>query len=102
LLGPGTGIFLAVGFTRFCGYDLLRATALSKLLNLTSNLSALAAFLALGVVDIKLGLGMGLAGMCGNWLGSHMALKKGVWVIRPLLILTTFSLLGKIVWELVK
>lgn len=102
LLGPGTGTFLAVAFTRFCGFDLLKATALSKLLNLTSNIAALLAFLALGAVDIRLGLAMGAAGMCGNYMGSHLALKKGAWVIRPTLFIVSISLLAKTVWDMAK
>jgi hypothetical protein len=102
MLGPGTGTFLAVALTRFCGYDLLKATALSKLLNLTSNIAALATFLALGTVNIKLGLGMGVVGMAGNYLGSHIALKKGAWIIRPMLFVVANALLIKIVWDMLK
>ena len=102
MLGPGTGTFLAVAFTRFCGYDLLKATALSKVLNLTSNIAALLTFLALGLVDIRLGLAMGAVGMGGNYLGSHVALKKGAWVIRPMLLIVSISLLIKIVWDMAR
>ncbi|HAT71611.1 MAG TPA: hypothetical protein DCS63_02215 [Elusimicrobia bacterium] len=102
LLGPGTGTFLALSYARLCGYDLLRATALAKLLNLVSNLAALAAFLYLGRVDLKLGLAMGLAGMAGNYAGSHIALKKGAWVIRPMLFLVSTALLAKIAWDMVR
>jgi uncharacterized membrane protein YfcA len=102
LLGPGTGTFLAVGFARLCGYDLLRSTALAKLLNLVSNLAALATFLYLGMVDIKLGLAMGVAGMAGNYAGSHIALKKGAWVIRPMLFTVSAALLVKIAWDMLR
>lgn len=102
LLGPGTGTFLAVGFAKLCGYDLLRATALAKLLNLVSNLAALATFLWLGTVDVKLGLAMGLAGMAGNYAGSHMALKRGAWIIRPMLFTVSAALLAKVAWDLLR
>lgn len=102
LLGPGTGTFLAVGFARLCGFDLLRSTALAKLLNLVSNAAALAAFLWFGMVHVKLGLVMGLAGMAGNYAGSHVALKKGAWVIRPMLFAVSASLLVKIAWDMLK
>ncbi|MDA8243752.1 MAG: TSUP family transporter [Elusimicrobia bacterium] len=102
LLGPGTGTFLAVGFARLCGFDLLRSTALAKLLNLVSNLAALAAFLWLGRVDVRLGLAMGLAGMAGNYAGAHVALKKGAWVIRPMLFSVSAALLVKIAWDMLK
>ena len=102
LLGPGTGTFLALAFARLCRFDLLRSTALAKLLNLTSNLASLAAFLYFGRVNVALGLGMGLAGMAGNYAGSHLALKKGAWVIRPMLLVICASLLLKIVWDMLK
>lgn len=102
LLGPGTGTFLAVGFARLCGFDLLRSTALAKLLNLVSNLGALATFLYLGRVDVKLGLAMGASGMAGNYAGSHLALKKGTWIIRPMLFTVSTALLAKIAWEMLK
>ncbi len=102
LLGPGTGTFLALAFSRACGYDLLRSTALAKLLNLVSNLAALATFLALGRVDLRLGLAMGVAGMAGNYAGAHVALRKGAWAIRPMLFLVSASLLGKIVWDMLR
>jgi len=102
LLGPGTGTFLALAFTRSCGFDLLRSTALAKVLNLTSNLAALAAFLYFGRVNVALGVAMGLAGMAGNYAGSHLALKKGAWVIRPMLLLICAALLIKIVWDMLK
>ena len=48
------------------------------------------------------GAWMGLAGMAGNYAGSQLALKKGVWVIRPMLLLICGSLLLKIVWDMLK
>lgn len=102
VLGPGTGTFLALAFTRFCGYDLLRATALAKVFNLVSNLAALTVFLWFGAVDMRLGLAMGLAGMAGNYAGSHMALKRGAWVIRPMLFLVSAAMLARVAWQMLR
>ncbi|GAB4031780.1 MAG: TSUP family transporter [Elusimicrobiota bacterium] len=102
LLGPGTGTLFAFAYSKFCGYDLLTATALSKFSNLISNLAALATFLALGRVDIKLGLAMGAVSAAGNFLGSRAALKKGAGFIRPVLFLVSNALLAKIVYDMVK
>ena len=68
--GPGTGTFFALGFTRWCGYDLLNATARAKILNLVSNIAALAAFAWAGRLNWSLGLSMAalsFAGNCGGW-----------------------------------
>ena len=101
LLGPGTGAFFAIAFTSLCGYDLLKATALTKLLNFVSNISALITFLILGKVNIKLGIMMAMAGIAGNYLGASFALKKGVWIIRPMLFIVSNALLIKIVYDMI-
>ena len=101
LLGPGTGAFFAIAFTGICGYDLLKSTALSKLLNFTSNISALITFLVLGRVNIKLGALMIIAGIAGNYLGASLALKKGSWIIRPMLFIVSNALLVKIIYDMV-
>ncbi|MCG2725199.1 MAG: TSUP family transporter [Elusimicrobia bacterium] len=102
LFGPGTGAFFAIAFTSLCGYDLLKATALSKLLNFTSNISALVTFLILGRVNIKLGILMTVAGIAGNYLGASLALKKGIWVIKPMLFIVSNALLIKVIYDMIR
>ena len=98
--GPGTGTFFALAFTRFCGYDLLGSTARAKLLNLASNLAALAMFLKGGAVHIPLGLLMGGLSIGGHWAGSHWGLKHGAGVIRPMVILVCSGLFAKLLWDI--
>lgn len=52
-LGPGTGSFWAMAFMVFLGYSLLKATAFTKVMNFTSNISALMIFLAAGQDNVK-------------------------------------------------
>jgi hypothetical protein len=100
ILGPGTGTFLAISYTQFCGYDLLKATALSKFTNLLSNISALITFMILGKVDYKLGLFMGIFSIFGNYLGSHFALKRGINLIKTFVFLISNAILAKIIYDL--
>lgn len=97
--GPGTGTFLALALTRFCGYDLLAATARAKVLNLASNAAALAAFLAAGAVHTRLGLLMGAVSIAGHYAGSHWGLKKGAEVIRPVVLLVCVGLFVKLILD---
>ncbi|MFH1620304.1 MAG: TSUP family transporter [bacterium] len=101
-IGPGTGTFFALAFTRFCRYDLLKATALAKVFNLTSNLAALSAFLWAGRVSIRLGLLMALAGMAGNYAGSCAGISGGTRVIRPALLIVCAGLMVKLVLDMVR
>lgn len=101
-MGPATGTFLAVGYSRYIGYDILKATALAKFTNLISNISALIVFIALKKVELKLGFLMGIISMIGNLLGAKMTLKKGIWIIKPLLIAVSNLIILKLLFETIK
>lgn len=98
--GPGTGTFLALAFTRFCRYDLLGSTARAKLVNLASNVAALLTFLLAGCVHWKLGLALSALSVAGHWTGSHLGLRKGAAVIRPMVLLVCAGLFLKILRDL--
>lgn len=99
--GPGTGTFLALAFTRFCRYDLLRATTCSKILNLTSNVTAMAAFLWAGKTHVALGLSMGGINIAGNYIGSHLGIRRGADAIRPMILLVCAGLFVKLFLDIV-
>jgi len=101
-LGPGAGTMYASFLTRFCGYDIVQATAAAKVLNLCSNLFALAVFLSLGAVNIKLGLTMGLCNILGARLGVAVGKRRGGAVIRPLIVLVCLAILIKYILEVIK
>lgn len=98
LFGPGTGQFFAVTLVGLRGLGLTRATGLTKLLNLTSNLAALIAFAIGGKVMWLLGLTMALGSMSGGWLGAHFATRHGARLIRPLLVTASLALTAKLIW----
>ena len=84
--GPGAGSFYAVALVDLLGFNLTRATANTKLLNLTSNLAAVLAFLAGGNLVWEVGLVMAAGQFLGAKLGSHLVLTKGAGLVRPLLV----------------
>jgi len=90
--GPGTGSFFAFAFVALLGYNLRRATASTKLLNFTSNIASLFFFVLGGKVIWTLGLTMGTGQMAGAWLGSHLVLRHGTAVIRPVLVLVSLAI----------
>ena len=57
-VGPGTGSFMALSFVLLCGYSLPKATANAKVLNFTSNFSAMLYFMVFGEVFWLMGLVM--------------------------------------------
>lgn len=89
--GPGTGTFFTMGFITLLGFGLPKATGNTKLLNFTSNIASLLFFALSGHIVWQVGLLMGIGQMLGSYLGSHMAVKHGTRLIRPVLV--TVSLL---------
>ena len=89
--GPGTGSFFVLAVVALLGYNLTRATGVTKILNLTSNLAALLFFALGGHVLWELGLLLGLAQAGGAWLGAHLAVRHGAAVIRPLLVIISIA-----------
>lgn len=97
--GPGTGSFLALSFYVFMKLNLIEATANAKVFNFVSNLGALAAFISSGKVVFYLGIPMALCNMAGNYLGSHLVLKKGAKIIKIFLIIVLFILSITLIWK---
>lgn len=97
--GPGTGTFLALAFVRWGKHDLLGATARAKILNLASNLAALAAFAWAGRLHWKVGLAMSGLSVAGHWVGSHLGVRSGARAIRPVVLLVCAGLFAKILLD---
>ena len=98
--GPGTGTFLILIFCQLGKMDLRTASGNVKLVNLASNIGALATSLMSGKVFIVLGL-IGTAGsIAGHWLGAGLAIKDGSKIVRPIILLVLALLAVKVVSEL--
>ena len=75
------------------------ANAQAKVINLTTNLTALAVFLRGGTVLAPLGLAAAGCNMLGNYLGSGLAMSKGAKITRPIILGVLALLLVKILSE---
>ncbi|MCQ9352829.1 TSUP family transporter [Corynebacterium sp. 153RC1] len=82
IFGPGTGMFLIMAFTALLSEDLLRASALTKVVNTSTNLGALAMFIAGGHVLWLLGIVLALANVAGAQLGARTVLAGGTKFLR--------------------
>lgn len=97
--GPGTGSFLVFLFVRWLGYDFLHASASAKLLNVASNLAAIALFAWKGHVWWHMALTMAVANVVGSLLGTRLALKHGSGFVRAVFMLVVSALILKTTWD---
>ncbi|MEQ7874811.1 TSUP family transporter [Sphingomonas sp. ASV193] len=97
--GPGVGSFYTTTLVGLRGMGLTRATATTKLFNLTSNIASVLLFALAGKMLWLLGLCMAAGAMTGGYIGSHTAMRFGAKVIRPLLVTLSLALTAKLVWS---
>lgn len=87
--GPGAGSFFAIGFVGLLGYGLTKATAHTKILNLTSNIASLGFFALSGSVIWSIGLTMGVGQLIGARIGARLVVRRGVTLIRPMIVIVS-------------
>ena len=99
--GPGTGTFLIMAFTAVLGFDVLTACGNAKVVNFASNIAAAVTFMANGTVVYSLGVPLAFCAILGQFIGSGLALKKGVKIVRPMIVVVIALLMAKILYDLI-
>lgn len=95
--GPGVGAFWVFVLMFFLGFNLIKATAYTKVFNLNSSLIALVCFAVGSNIDYKIGLCMAAGQVIGGQLGASLAIRQGAKLIRPLflaMMMVTISVLA--------
>ena len=100
IYGPATGTFLLIFFVKIVGMNIREANGLTKMINFSTNMGALISFLMSGKALIILGIVAGLFNMLGNYFGSHLFLKKGADIARPIIIVVMLIFVVRIILEL--
>ena len=95
--GPGTGTFLLLVFTKLAKIPLEKATGNVKIVNLSSNISALITFSLAGKILWGLGLAASCFSIAGHYVGAGMVVNNGVKVIKPIILIVLVLLLVKVV-----
>ena len=98
--GPGTGTFFLLVMVGLAKMDMMQAAANTKLINLASNISALAAFLIGGKVVLTLGLAASVFSIAGHYTGSSMVMKNGTKIVKPIILVVLVLLFLKVIFDL--
>lgn len=98
--GPGTGTFLLLAFCYLAKLDVRTASGNVKLVNLASNVGALATSLAAGKVLVPIGLLAAVFSTAGQYIGAGLALKNGAKIVRPVILVVLVLLAVKVLLEL--
>ena len=81
-IGPGAGSFMVLFFISVLGFDFLKASAHSKLLNVSTNIGSIVYFSGSGHILYQYAIPMALFNFSGSLFGSRLAILKGNKFIR--------------------
>lgn len=81
--GPGTGTFLILLLTSVAHMKLSEANGISKVINLTTNISSFTVLLLEGKVFLLLGATAGLFSIMGNYIGTKFFDRGGAKFVKP-------------------
>lgn len=98
--GPGTGSFFVLGFVLILGFDFLKASAYTKIVNCMTNISALVVFIKNGNYILELAIIIAIYNMTGNLIGSRLAIKKGNGFIRLIFLGIVLIMIGRYAYDI--
>lgn len=97
--GAGAGTFYLLAVTSLLGFAATKAMAYSRVLNLASNLISLLVFIYLGKMAWMAGILMAIGETIGVYLGSHLVVKNGAKLMRPLVVIACVLMAIKLLWS---
>lgn len=100
IFGPGTGSFLVFAMVALLGYDFIQASAKARIVNLATNLGALAVFVVQGAPLYRVGLLMAVCNIVGGRLGAVTAISRGSGFVRLVFLVVVGGLLVRLGWEI--
>lgn len=98
--GPGTGTFLMLLLTGVAHISLNKAAGMTKVINLSTNIAAVAVFLYNGVIYFPLAIVAAVFGIAGNYAGAKYFTSKGTEFVKPVIIIVLSIFFIKVCYEL--
>lgn len=95
--GPGTGVLLQLAFISLLKLEPLKAAGNARIVNLGSNIVANITFIISKNVLFSLAIPCAICSILGNFVGSRLAIKKDVKIIKPLMLVVVILLFIKLV-----
>ena len=101
-VGPGTGSLLVFGFVSVIGYSFLRASAVSKVVNVIADVSSLVFFLIHKCVLFHLAIPMMVCNVAGSYTGSRLAVLRGNAFVRRFFLVVVAGIVLRFAWDILR
>ncbi len=102
IFGPGTGSFLVFALVALMGYSFVQASAKARIVNLATNVGALAVFIPQGAPIYGLGFAMAACNVLGGRLGATTAISRGSGFVRTVFLVVVALLVLRLGYDVVR
>lgn len=102
IFGPGTGSFLVFAMVALMGYSFIQASAKARIVNLATNLGALAVFIPQGAPIYGLGFAMAACNVVGGRLGAGTAITRGSGFVRVVFLIVVSILVVRLAADVLR
>lgn len=98
-IGPGTGTLLMIILVAALGLSFVGASAIAKVVNVSTNFASILVFGISGSIMWTVGLSVGICNLAGGFIGSHVAIRRGSDFVRKFYLLVTFALIVRVLFD---
>lgn len=98
-IGPGTGTLLMIVLVAALGFAFVGASAIAKVVNVSTNFASILVFGASGSIMWVVGLAVGVCNLAGGIIGSHVAIRRGSDFVRKFYLVVTFALIVRVLFD---
>lgn len=98
--GPGAGTFMLLLLAGVAGLSVQRANGVTKAINFTTNIAALAVYFTNGKVLLPVGLIAGAFSIAGNYIGAKFFEKGGAKIVRPVILIVLSLFFVRVIYDL--
>ena len=98
--GPGAGTFMLLLLAGAAGLSVQRANGVTKAINFTTNIAALAVYFTNGKVLLPVGLTAGGFSIAGNYIGAKFFEKGGAKIVRPVILIVLSLFFVRVIYDL--
>lgn len=98
-IGPGTGTLLMIVLVAALGFAFVGASAIAKVVNVSTNFASILVFGASGSIMWVVALAVGVCNLAGGIIGSHVAIRRGSDFVRKFYLVVTFALIVRVLFD---
>lgn len=98
-IGPGTGTLLMIVLVGALGFAFVGASAIAKVVNVSTNFASILVFGISGSIMWVVGLAVGICNLVGGIIGSHVAIRRGSDFVRKFYLVVTFALIVRVLFD---